>query len=63
MIKAIPHFNNKKYCAIIALQDWLSARTSDNDLIFPYSDKTVSLILKKYLNVIGLDRRYTQDTA
>ncbi len=57
MIKAIPHFNNKKYCAIIALQDWLSAKTSDNELIFPYSDKTVSLILKKYLNVIGLDSR------
>ena len=57
MIKAIPHFNNKKYCAIIALQDWLSAKTSINDLIFPYSDKTVSLILKKYLNVIGLDSR------
>ena len=57
MIKAIPHFNNKKYCAIIALQDWLSARTSNNDLIFPYSDKTVSLILKKYLKVIGLDNR------
>ena len=57
MIKAIPYFNNKKYCAIIALQDWLSARTSNNNLIFPYSDKTVSLILKKYLKVIGLDNR------
>ena len=57
MIKAIPYFNNKKYCAIIALQDWLSARTNNNDLIFPYSDKTVSLILKKYLNIIGLDSR------
>jgi len=60
MIKAIPYFNNKKYCAIIALKDWLGARTNNtnnNDLIFPYSDKTVSLILKKYLNVIGLDSR------
>jgi site-specific recombinase XerD len=55
MIKAIPYFNNKKYCAVIALQDWLSTRTINNELIFPYSDKTVSLILKKYLNLIGLD--------
>ena len=55
MIKAIPYFNNKKYCAVIAIQDWLSARTINNELIFPYSDKTVSLILKKYLNLIGLD--------
>ena len=55
MIKAIPYFNNKKYCAIIALQDWLSVRTINNELIFPYSDKTVSLILKKYLNLIGLN--------
>jgi len=57
MIKAIPYFNNKKYCSIIALKDWLGARTNNNELIFPYSDKTVSLILKKYLNVIGLDSR------
>ena len=55
MVKAIPYFNNKKYCAVIALQNWLSARTINNELIFPYSDKTVSLILKKYLNLIGLD--------
>ena len=55
MIKAIPYFNDKKYCAVIALQDWLSARKVNNELIFPYSDKTVSLILKKYLNLIGLD--------
>jgi site-specific recombinase XerD len=55
MIKAIPYFNNKKYCAVIALQDWLSVRKVNNELIFPYSDKTVSLILKKYLNLIGLD--------
>ena len=55
MIKAIPYFKNKKYCAVIALQDWLSARKVNNELIFPYSDKTVSLILKKYLNLIGLD--------
>ena len=55
MIKAIPYFNNKKYCAVVALQEWLSARKVNNELIFPYSDKTVSLILKKYLNLIGLD--------
>jgi len=55
MIKAIPYFNNKKYCAVVALQEWLSARKLNNELIFPYSDKTVSLILKKHLNLIGLD--------
>jgi site-specific recombinase XerD len=55
MIKAIPYFNNKKYCAVIALLDWLSVSNVNNELIFPYSDKTVSLILKKYLNLIGLD--------
>jgi len=57
MIKAIPYFNNKKYCSIIALKDWLSSRTVNNELIFPYSDKMISLILKKYLNLIGLDSR------
>ena len=55
MVKAIPYFNNKKYCAVIALQDWMSANTENKDYLFPYSDKLVSLILKKYLNLIGLD--------
>jgi site-specific recombinase XerD len=55
MIKAIPYFNNRKYCPIIAIQDWLQATKIVKDKIFPYSDKTVSLIVKKYLNLIGLD--------
>jgi len=55
MVKAIPYFNNKKYCPVVALQDWMSANTENKDYLFPYSDKTVSLILKKYLKLIGLD--------
>ena len=55
MIKAIPYFNNKKYCTILAVQDWLSVNKKENDFIFPYSDKMISLIVKKYLNLIGLD--------
>ena len=55
MIKAIPYFNNRKYCPVIAIQDWLQATKIVKDKIFPYSDKTVSLIVKKYLNLIGLD--------
>ena len=57
LVKAIPYFNNKKYCAVIALQNWMAANTKKKDFLFPYSDKTVSLILKKYLNLIGLDSK------
>jgi site-specific recombinase XerD len=33
----------------------MSANTENKYYLFPYSHKTVSLILKKYLNLIGLD--------
>ena len=56
LVKGIPYFKNTKYCPVIAVQDWLSSsyRQSEKRL-FPYSDKTVALIVKKYLNLIGLD--------
>jgi len=55
MLKAIPYFNNKKYCPVLALQDWLEANQNIKENIFPYSDKMISLIVKKYLSLIGLD--------
>jgi len=59
LVKGIPYFKNKKYCPVLAVQDWLSA-TDDKQsktLLFPYSDKTIALIVKKYLGLIGLDSK------
>ena len=56
LVKGIPYFKNTKYCPVIAVQDWLSSSVKlDEKRLFPYSDKTVALIVKKYLGLIGLD--------
>ena len=55
LIKGIPYFKNAKYCPVLALQDWLSYSDKQSKKLFPCSDKTVALVVKKYLNLIGLD--------
>ena len=58
LIKGIPYFKNSKYCPVLAVKEWISS--SDNleeKKLFPYSDKTVSLIVKKYLALIGQDSK------
>ena len=58
LIKGIPYFKNTKYCPVLAVKEWISS--SDNlgeEKLFPYSDKTVALIVKKYLALIGQDSK------
>ena len=56
LIKGIPYFKNTKYCPVITVQDWLSSSDKIGEKrLFPYSDKTVALIVKKYIGLIGLD--------
>ena len=55
MTKAIPSFDNIFYCPVLHLQDWMAKGKSKNKKIFPISDKSVALIIKKYANLAGLD--------
>ena len=55
MTKAIPSFTNAFYCPVLHLQDWMAKGKSKNKKIFPISDKSVALIIKKYANLAGLD--------
>ena len=58
LVKGIPYFKNNRYCPVIAVKEWMSS--SDNiteKRLFPCSDKTVALIVKKYLGLIGLDNK------
>ena len=55
MTKAIPSFDNAFYCPVLHLQDWMAKGKSKNNKIFPISDKSVALIIKKYANLSGLD--------
>ena len=55
MTKAIPSFDSTMYCPVLHLQDWMAKGKSINRKIFPISDKSVALIIKKYANLAGLD--------
>ena len=57
VIKAIPYFENKEFCPVLALKKFIDYKfTSKNDgKIFEISDKSVALILKKYAKKAGLE--------
>ena len=55
MTKAIPYFDNQKFCPVIALKTWIKIFDLKKGKIFDISDKSVALIIKKYANYAGLD--------
>ena len=57
MIKAIPYFDNKTYCPVTSLRNWINFLNIDKGKIFNISDKTVALIIKKYALFAGLDQK------
>ena len=55
MTKAIPYFENKIYCPVISLKEWIIHSSIQKGKIFQISDKTVALTIKKYALLAGLD--------
>ena len=55
MTKAIPYFNNKTFCPVLALKRWIEHLEIKSGKLFDISDKSVSLIIKKYASLAGLD--------
>ena len=55
MTKAIPYFDNEKFCPVNALKNWIEIFDLKKGKIFDISDKSVALIIKKYANYAGLD--------
>ena len=55
MTKAIPHFDNKEFCPVNSLKNWINSINSKQGKIFDISDKGVALIIKKYATLAGLD--------
>ena len=55
MTKAIPYFDNKIFCPVISLNEWINYAKISNGKIFNISDKSVALIIKKYTLIAGLD--------
>ena len=55
MTKAIPHFINSNYCPVKSLNEWFNKSGIKSGKIFNISDKSVALIIKKYVSLAGLD--------
>ena len=55
MTKAIPYFDNKSFCPVISLKNWIDNSEAKSGKIFDISDKSVALIIKKYASLAGLD--------
>ena len=55
MTKAIPYFDNKNFCPVMALKNWIKIFDLKKSRIFNISDKSVALIIKKYANYAGLE--------
>ncbi len=54
-IKAIPYFQNSEYCPVKNLESLINYREIKGGRIYDISDKSVSLIIKKYALIGGLD--------
>ena len=55
MTKAVPYFDNKDFCPVKSLKNWIEVSALKKGKIFNISDKSVALIIKKYANYAGLD--------
>ena len=57
IIKAIPYFDNKEFCPVLTLKNYVNQKVSikSEDKVFKISDKSVALIIKKYAEKAGLD--------
>jgi len=68
-LKGLPYFDNPVYCPVISLQNWLKISEINSGPLFRrfskgskltekrLTDQTVALIIKKYLNLAGLDSK------
>ena len=68
-LKGIPYFENPRYCPVISIQNWLGISDIKSGPLFRrftkgsrlslmrLTDQTVALIIKKYLELAGIDSK------
>ena len=68
-LKGIPYFDNPVYCPVISMQNWLKISEINSGPLFRrfskgakltemrLTDQTVALIIKKYLQLAGIDSK------
>jgi site-specific recombinase XerD len=68
-VKALPYFDNSKYCPVISLKNWLKISKISNGALFRrfvkgsklsenrLTDQTVALLIKEYLRLAGIESK------
>jgi len=68
-VKALPYFDNPKYCPVISLKKWISISEINSGSLFRrflkgsklsekrLTDQTVALLIKEYLQLAGIDSK------
>ena len=68
-LKALPYFENSQYCPVLSLKKWIEISNINSGPLFRrfskgskltdnrLTDQTVPLLIKKYLNLAGIDSR------
>ena len=69
LTKALPYFDNPKYCPVVSIQKWIEISKINSGPLFRrltkgsnlsenrLTDQTVALLIKKYLQLAGIDNR------
>ena len=68
-VKALPYFDNSKYCPVVSLKKWISISEINSGSLFRrflkgsklsekrLTDQTVALLIKEYLQLAGIDNK------
>jgi site-specific recombinase XerD len=68
-LKGLPYFDNIKYCPVLSLKKWIEISNINSGPLFRrfskgskltenrLTDQTVAILIKKYLNLAGIDSR------
>ncbi len=69
MTKALPYFDSSRYCPVVSLKNWIEISKITSGPVFRrfvkgtklsenrLTDQTVALLIKKYLNMAGIDSK------
>jgi len=69
LVKALPYFDNSRYCPVVSLKNWINISKISSDALFRrfskgsrlsdhrLTDQTVALLIKKYLGLAGIDSK------
>jgi len=68
-LKGLPYFNNSQYCPVLSIKKWIKISNINSGPLFRrfskgskltenrLTDQTVALLLKNYLNLVGIDSK------